>query len=195
MKKTNCLGEYRKKMLPLCLKIDSSSPSGLRWIWHPHPTSRTRYVGSSWGCEANGYYNGCFLGQHARAHNLIWFLLFEEDPGEAWPLTVDHVDRNGLNNYWMNLRLATASQQVFNRDLSETYTPGAIVHKRKPGKTGFRWVRANRNRFTAEFSVNGKSFRFGTYDTPEEAYQAALHGRVSMGLEVPRTTTTFTQEA
>jgi hypothetical protein len=54
-------------------------------------------------------------GQLYSASRLAWMYYYGEDPGE---LTVDHIDKNPSNNAIVNLRLATLSQQCFNRHLS-----------------------------------------------------------------------------
>lgn len=62
--------------------------------------------------KCKGY---CFIkvdGQLYQASRLAWMYVYGEDPGE---LTIDHVDHNPSNNAIDNLRLATLSQQSFNR--------------------------------------------------------------------------------
>ena len=48
------------------------------------------------------------------AHRIVWMLNTGKDPGQ---MTVDHIDRNPLNNRINNLRLATREQQCHNRDM------------------------------------------------------------------------------
>ena len=47
-----------------------------------------------------------------KASRLVWMYVHGEDPGD---LTVDHIDRDKSNDAIDNLRLATRSQQNFNR--------------------------------------------------------------------------------
>jgi hypothetical protein len=47
-----------------------------------------------------------------KASRLAWMYVYGEDPGD---LTVDHIDRDKANDAIDNLRLATQSQQLFNR--------------------------------------------------------------------------------
>lgn len=62
--------------------------------------------------KCKGY---CFIkinGQLYQASRLAWLYVYGIDPGY---LTVDHIDRNPSNNAINNLRLATMSEQSFNR--------------------------------------------------------------------------------
>jgi hypothetical protein len=62
--------------------------------------------------KCKGY---CFIkinGQLYQASRLAWLYVHGIDPGD---LTVDHIDRNPSNNAIDNLRLATLSEQAFNR--------------------------------------------------------------------------------
>ncbi len=64
-------------------------------------------------------------------HNLI----MNHELGE---ITVDHINRDGLDNRKINLRLATKREQVMNRGLSKNNTSGIVgVQKSSNGKD---WV-------------------------------------------------------
>lgn len=79
--------------------------------------------------------------------------------------TVDHIDICQTNNCMTNLRWASHSTQVRNRNAF-----GAVPFRgvRKQARTG---------RYESEITVNGKTKHLGTFDTPEgasAAYEAAL---------------------
>jgi hypothetical protein len=77
--------------------------------------------------------------------------------------TIDHKDRNGLNNQKSNLRYATPSQQQLNRG------------KIKGTKTRYKGVfyrASGRKRWQARISVNKKKISLGGYYTEEEAARA-----------------------
>lgn len=92
-----------------------------------------------------------------RMHVEIW----EHHNGISVPegYTVDHIDRNPLNNQYSNLRLATPAQQQQNKGMSSRNTSGFIgVHlHRQTGK------------YRAVISVDKKPIHLGLFDDSEEA--------------------------
>lgn len=103
------------------------------------------------------FYEGKFtVYAHVAAHVLM--------TGE-WPKDrVDHKDRNGLNNIWVNIRPATDSQNSCNRS------------KRSDNTTGYKGVSQNGKRFCARVTIKGVTNYLGTYDTKEEAFEAYQKG-------------------
>jgi hypothetical protein len=85
------------------------------------------------------------------------------------PETIDHRDRDKLNNCRGNLRPATRREQNWNS-------------ARKIGASGFRGAHRSRKRWRACIRKNGVTTYLGMFDTPEEAsaaYETAareLHG-------------------
>ena len=77
--------------------------------------------------------------------------------GVADGVEVDHINNNGLDNQRSNLRPATHSQNG--------------VNNRQPlGESGYRGVYRNNNSgWQVVMAHQGKTLRFGTYPTPEEA--------------------------
>lgn len=94
------------------------------------------------------------------AHRIIWKFVTGEDPGE---FDIDHIDGDRTNNKWINLRLATRSQNCFNRPVNKNNKlgyKGVFISKTKSGKIRYR-------------SRIGKK-HIGYYSTPDEAHKAYL---------------------
>lgn len=94
-----------------------------------------------------------------------------------WPLKyVDHINCNGRDNRWENLRLANNSQNGYNARLS------------RRNKFGFKGVYLNKRdgTYTAEIRNNWKKYHLGTFKTPEEAHQAYVNAAIKFGGEFAR---------
>ena len=92
-----------------------------------------------------------------QAHRLIWLIMTGEWPEDE----IDHVNGDGADNRWVNLRAATRSQNAVNRHF-------------KNG-TGYRGVRQLPNgtyRARIKILETGKRIELGTFATAEEAYEA-----------------------
>lgn len=88
------------------------------------------------------------------AHRIIWWMKTGEDPGEN---EVDHIDHNGINNLWVNLRLVSGAINQRNltlREDSRTGYPGVFPH--------------TRGRYRVFVSINKKRKHLAIVDTVEE---------------------------
>jgi hypothetical protein len=92
--------------------------------------------------------------RHVRLHRFI----LDAPPG----VEVDHVDSNGLDNRRANLRLATRSQNQFNRERTRS---------NKSGFKGVFWVKREK-RFYAQIRYNGTTYRTRGFRTALEAARA-----------------------
>jgi hypothetical protein len=104
--------------------------------------------GEPWGGRKTdrNYMTGSIDGRVFYQHRVIWFLQTGRDPGE---LTPDHIDGNGLNNRWSNLRLATQDIQARNN-----------------GGLGYSWEK-NREKFQVYFTdASSKKKSLGTEECP-----------------------------
>lgn len=103
-----------------------------------------------------------------QAHRLAWLYVTGGMPSEA----IDHIDGNGLNNAFSNLREANRLQNNHN----------SKAKSRNDGLPRGVRVAWPSTRFKAEISIGNRKKHLGTFATPEEAsefYQLAadmLHG-------------------
>lgn len=108
--------------------------------------------------ESNGYYHLQINKKKYYAHRLAWFYVYG-----VWPdLHIDHINGNRLDNSFLNLREATRSENQWNKSFSKS---------NRLGVKGVRWV-ANRGRFRATISIDGKYKNVGSFLTLEEAADA-----------------------
>lgn len=81
----------------------------------------------------------------------------------SWPVDgVDHIDRDGLNNRWLNLRPASQVTNMQNASLRKDNTSGVV---------GVCWSK-RRNEWLARIVVNRQVIFLGWYDTLAEAADA-----------------------
>jgi len=90
-----------------------------------------------------------------KMHNVIYY---RKEQRRA--VSVDHVNRDSLDNTRKNLRSATQAQQTHNRGLMKTNTTGLI---------GVSWVKKDK-RFRAQIMVDGKYIYLGQF---KDKYKAA----------------------
>lgn len=114
------------------------------------------------GASHRGYRTVQFQGQRHLVHRVAWFLYYGE-----WPmLPIDHTNGNPSDNRITNLRLATASENSFNRSRPSHNT------------SGFKGVSLQRSRWQALIRANGQNRFLGSFDTPEEA--SAAYNRAAL---------------
>lgn len=106
------------------------------------------------------------------AHRLAWFYMTGKWP----PKYVDHINCDGCDNRWENLRLANNSQNGYNARLS------------KRNKFGFKGVYLNKRdgTYSAEIRNNWQKYHLGNFKTPEEAHQAYVAAAAKFGGEFAR---------
>jgi hypothetical protein len=84
------------------------------------------------------------------AHRLVWLISYGEFPTED----IDHINGNGDDNRLANLRLATRSQNLCNRDISKVR--GCYLHK----QSGL---------WHSSIKVNGRKISLGYFKSCEES--------------------------
>jgi hypothetical protein len=101
------------------------------------------------------YKGGWFL-----AHRLIFLWMTGR-----WPEPeTDHLDLDGVNNRWCNLRESTKSQNAANRAAFRTNRTGlkGVVNVVRDGKA----------KFEARIRIDGKQKHLGRFETAQEAHAA-----------------------
>lgn len=104
-----------------------------------------------------------------RGHQLAVLAMTGEWPPPGYE--PDHRDRNGLNNKWSNIRLATKSQQQYNRRLSADHPTG--IQGLSIAQNGNIIVRVR---------PKDKPHFHGTYKTIQEAEAALDQARIDLGI-------------
>lgn len=112
--------------------------------------------------DRNGYaYIRLYNQNHARfyIHRLVALYFCENENNYN---IVDHIDRDRTNNCYDNLRWVTKSQNSRNID------------KKKNTSSKYLGVHLNtkRQKWCAQFKLNGKVKYLGSFATEEEAYEA-----------------------
>lgn len=131
-----------------------------------HKIWNTRYSGTSAGHinktsnESIQYLEIKIDYRTYKAHRLAFLYMTGKLPPDS--MSVDHRDGNGLNNRWVNLRLATNSQNCGNARIPKNNTLGF---------KGVSYVKAT-CRYHAYITVNRRRTNLGFFDTSEEAARA-----------------------
>ena len=100
------------------------------------------------------------LGFRFLAHRAAWFLMMGN-----WPEIVDHVDHNGMNNKWSNLRASNKRENARNMKLSSSNTSGftGVFFEKRRGK------------WRSEIMVDGKNIFLGLYTDKADAIASRMN--------------------
>lgn len=114
----------------------------------------------------NGYIQICLDRKFWLAHRLAWLYMTGQMPDDQ----VDHIDGNGINNSWLNLRPSTTKQNAEN------------LKQLKNNSSGFRGVvyYKRTNRWMAQLQHNGKNMCLGYFLTAEQAADVARAKRAEL---------------
>lgn len=136
---------FWKKRTPGCFMQATACPS-----WN------AKYAGKPAGSVHTGrsgrYIRIDIMRRTYLAHRIIWMIMTGSWPSEE----IDHIDRNGTNNKWSNLRDVSKSQNLINRDF----------------KSECRGVRVKGGRYEARLTRGGKQFYLGRHKTMNDARHA-----------------------
>jgi hypothetical protein len=137
------------------------------FIWIVSNSNRTP-IGSKAGTpDGRGYIQIMVNKKKYKAHVLAWLYVHGVYP----EIHLDHKNCDKKDNRISNLRLATKSENGYNRK------------KYSNNKSGYKgvWISPN-GKFVSEIRHNGKKIKIGTFECPELAhlayceFSAKLHG-------------------
>lgn len=119
------------------------------------------WAGKSAGCDRNtksGYIYIRIEERLYRAHRVAWLYVHGE-----WPtLHIDHINGVRDDNRIENLRLATQTQNLYNK---------RACKNSKTGVKGVCWD-SSTGRYQVKISINGRAKHIGRYDSVEEGAAA-----------------------
>lgn len=133
------------------------------WTWLVSRGSRAAGTQSRGSLTNKGYLLICVDDKRYLAHRLAWLYMTG-----AWPeALVDHRDRDGTNNIWLNLRAATYVENGQNTNAVRNLRGDSFrgICQRAPGN----WI--------AYISTRGRRRHLGTFTTPEQASAAYERAR------------------
>lgn len=160
--------------LKRCLEVAPELPTGIRWKEKLSPYSRAKISEMAGRVNNDGYGQVKLGGRYYPSHRVVFILANGYDP---YPLTVDHIDRNPLNNAPDNLRAASDSEQRLNRK-------DVVQNRKKPNKSGYRWVCKMGKKWHAYFAYRGKFHSAGHFYCAKEAHEASVALRRRLGAPV-----------
>lgn len=130
-------------------------------FWKERPGRKwfnSRFTGKEVGSK-NGSYMAVHLeGGNHYLHRIIWKLKTGEEPVGY----IDHIDGNGLNNAWSNLRDVTHDQNMWNAKL---------FHNNTSGYRGVSFIQSH-GLWRAAISIGGKKKHIGYFESAEAAHAA-----------------------
>ena len=128
--------------------LDYDMISGL-FTWRKN--RRSGLIGKKAGSKDSGYLPIRVDGTHYLAHRLAWVWMTGDDPQS---LSIDHINRDGMDNSWNNLRLADAFTQGSNKGRRDVQ------------------FRKKLNKWIARCQYRGIRHYLGVYQIEEEAIAA-----------------------
>lgn len=144
------------------LQLDTTIPSGLRWI--KSTNGRIRPGQPAGSPNSDGYYQFRLHRKHYKCHRVI--LLLNEIHPPTGCTEVDHLDRNPANNLLSNLCWVDRAANVRNCGVK--------------GQIPWRYVSPAFDRLKSQYvhPVTKRKIHVGTYDDPYEAHCQALAHRL-----------------
>lgn len=156
----------------LCFKESFSydKETGLiRWLISPSASVKIGDIAGNITNNGRGksYVKIDFNGKHYYAHRLAWLLI-----NGTWPENeIDHIDGDGTNNKWINLRAASRIDNMRNR---------RIPSHNKSGVIGVHWNKEI-NKWVAQITHNKKQFTIGYFSSIDDAALARKNAEIKLG--------------
>jgi len=145
--------------------LDYDPDTGI-FVWRSRPPNANRVkIGEEAGGQTADTRKGLYrtimlLGVRRYTHQWAVFYMTGKWPSKH----IDHINGNGLDNRYSNLRLCDPHENHQNR-------------KNEFNKHGYVGVAFVNGYYRAGVTVKGKYITLGHYRTPEEAHQAYLEGK------------------
>lgn len=129
--------------------------------WKIKPYGKVQIGDKAGGPHRRGYFHLTHEGKKYLVHRIIWEMAYGPIPKE---MGIDHINGIKADNRVDNLRLATQSQNNWNR------------RKQKNNTSGFKGVywEKQRSKWMALIRAFGKLRHLGYFPTPESAYAARI---------------------
>jgi len=159
--------EYLKSIL------DYNPDTGI-FVWRERPVEYFKdgkqtkeHNCNAWNAKNSGKQTG---SQNSGGYLLIWIknkiysahiLAYIYMTGKQPDKDIDHKNGNPSDNRWVNLRLATDSQNQANSKTPRTNTSGF---------KGVSYIKRD-NKYQAQIIVSGKNIYLGYFETPEKAHK------------------------
>ena len=129
-------------------------------------------IGEEAGCDSvpinNTIYRKIRINKREyKAHRLVWLYVTGSFPEGV----IDHIDGNGLNNKFDNLRDTTAEGNMQNTKMCS---------RNKSGFTGVNWNKS-RNRWQTRINYKGKRILLGYFKSLDEAIEARKAANIKYG--------------
>lgn len=139
---------------------------------HQYARWNTRFEGKEAGCRcafgSNEYKTINFMRQTLKAHRVIWAIVTG-----GWPVEIDHVDGNGLNNKWENLRNVSTQRNMMNKR--------RYKNKAENLPTGIFYVGKKQKMFVAQITFNNKQYSLGSFKNLDDAVLARKQAEIEFG--------------
>lgn len=158
---THKSGDMIDQQLAIALFDYDPETGSLTWRLSTNSFKKGEEAGSVSGAHGyTDYRNVVVFGDRYKAHRLIWLMRTG-----SWPSGhIDHMDGNGLNNKWDNLREATPSQNAMNQKV------------RSDSASGCKGISYDKRRdmWYAYIDIDGSRVHLGRHENKDEAVAVRL---------------------